>query len=371
LAGISAPTSEANPEITSSFDDQTSHVSGDLRNRLATYALDSPTGTQQRIDETLTPAPEVAIPQSMSSLRKQTAAEEISGESEEEAFDYRRRPVSRAKRTITTVLSSSQMEAITGAKRSKTDANVEPTGLLQSSLRKQFVREADKSEAALGINNDMMEVLSSEQVADICASVRETEGDAEMEANEIRDSIEDVDPEADIEEADEISDDVGSEDTPDAVEWFPVDNPTKSQRNIFKSRQTNTVHSLRTKANVTLDTIRSQFHVLRQARIPSSQQGTIPSAEYAESNEKAEERLSLTVSKEDFSKMRIVGQFNLGFIIAIRDHLDNDHEDVFIIDQHASDEKYNFEKLQAETVMQVQTLAKYSRSQVKKTKRSL
>ena len=57
--------------------------------------------------------------------------------------------------------------------------------------------------------------------------------------------------------------------------------------------------------------------------------------------------------------MRIVGQFNLGFIIAVRERqMDSDIEDVFIIDQHASDEKYNFERLQAETVMQVQNLAR-------------
>ena len=63
------------------------------------------------------------------------------------------------------------------------------------------------------------------------------------------------------------------------------------------------------------------------------------------------------MSKEDFSRMRIVGQFNLGFIIAVRERED-EIEDVFIIDQHASDEKYNFERLQAETVMQVQALAR-------------
>lgn len=37
--------------------------------------------------------------------------------------------------------------------------------------------------------------------------------------------------------------------------------------------------------------------------------------------------------------MKIIGQFNHGFVIARL------NEDVFIIDQHASDEKYNFEKL--------------------------
>lgn len=85
------------------------------------------------------------------------------------------------------------------------------------------------------------------------------------------------------------------------------------------------------------------------------------------SQETAEDRLSLTVTKDDFAKMRIIGQFNLGFILATRsseDDLNNtgagptsfSKDELFIIDQHASDEKINFERLQAETVVQNQRL---------------
>ncbi|KAF6825184.1 DNA mismatch repair protein pms2 [Colletotrichum musicola] len=74
----------------------------------------------------------------------------------------------------------------------------------------------------------------------------------------------------------------------------------------------------------------------------------------------AEEVLSLIISKSDFRRMKIVGQFNLGFIIAVRhasraDVMTADDE-LFIIDQHASDEKYNFERLQSTTVVQSQRL---------------
>lgn len=77
--------------------------------------------------------------------------------------------------------------------------------------------------------------------------------------------------------------------------------------------------------------------------------------------ETAEERLSLRVTKDDFAKMRIIGQFNLGFIIARRssqNHSDGlpSKDELFIIDQHASDEKFNFERLQSETVVQNQRL---------------
>ncbi|KAG5983332.1 hypothetical protein E4U55_000204 [Claviceps digitariae] len=78
----------------------------------------------------------------------------------------------------------------------------------------------------------------------------------------------------------------------------------------------------------------------------------------------AESKLSVMISKTDFAKMRVVGQFNLGFIIAIRPRPTNvavqdaidAHDELLIIDQHASDEKFNFEKLQANTVVQSQRL---------------
>ncbi|KAI1639856.1 hypothetical protein F4809DRAFT_593618 [Biscogniauxia mediterranea] len=81
--------------------------------------------------------------------------------------------------------------------------------------------------------------------------------------------------------------------------------------------------------------------------------------------EDAEEKLSLTISKSDFGKMKIIGQFNLGFILALRaaepgsNQADGRHtrdDELFIIDQHATDEKYNFERLQASTVVQSQRL---------------
>ncbi|KAI5302151.1 hypothetical protein KEM56_000988, partial [Ascosphaera pollenicola] len=85
-----------------------------------------------------------------------------------------------------------------------------------------------------------------------------------------------------------------------------------------------------------------------------------------ESEEQAENRLSLTVTKEDFEKMNVVGQFNLGFILAVRPGQCKEDgtwgkDELFIIDQHASDEKFNFERLQAETVVQNQRLVQPKR----------
>lgn len=75
--------------------------------------------------------------------------------------------------------------------------------------------------------------------------------------------------------------------------------------------------------------------------------------------EEAESRLSLTVTKSDFACMRIVGQFNLGFILAVRPGANpGDEDDIFIIDQHAADEKYNYERLQRTVTLQSQRLVR-------------
>ena len=55
--------------------------------------------------------------------------------------------------------------------------------------------------------------------------------------------------------------------------------------------------------------------------------------------------------KSEFANVRVVGQFNLGFIIVVRDNTD-----IFIVDQHASDEIYNFERLQKTTTLNKQPL---------------
>ncbi|XP_013909697.1 PREDICTED: mismatch repair endonuclease PMS2, partial [Thamnophis sirtalis] len=69
-------------------------------------------------------------------------------------------------------------------------------------------------------------------------------------------------------------------------------------------------------------------------------------------NKTAEDELRKEIRKEMFAKMDVVGQFNLGFIIAKL------KSDLFIIDQHATDEKYNFEMLQQHTVLEGQKLIK-------------
>lgn len=85
-------------------------------------------------------------------------------------------------------------------------------------------------------------------------------------------------------------------------------------------------------------------------------------------DDRATEALARVIDKSDFRSMDIVGQFNLGFIIGRRRKLDTPPstgpamggtlDDLFIIDQHAADEKYNFETLQETTKIESQRLFK-------------
>jgi len=105
-----------------------------------------------------------------------------------------------------------------------------------------------------------------------------------------------------------------------------------------------------------------QLHIREEAlKAYSNLASALPDDDALETKS-AEEKLSLTISKDDFAKMKVIGQFNLGFILASRAAKSDKNEvvttgdELFIIDQHASDEKYNFERLQSTTLVQSQRL---------------
>ncbi|KAK0455931.1 hypothetical protein EV421DRAFT_1749514 [Armillaria borealis] len=87
-----------------------------------------------------------------------------------------------------------------------------------------------------------------------------------------------------------------------------------------------------------------------------SRDSTSSSTKKSEFDDNDEAALSRVISKSDFSEMDIVGQFNLGFIVTRRRRGDDGMDDLFIVDQHAADEKYNFETLQETTIIRSQKL---------------
>ncbi|KAJ3236467.1 Mismatch repair endonuclease pms2 [Chytriomyces hyalinus] len=78
---------------------------------------------------------------------------------------------------------------------------------------------------------------------------------------------------------------------------------------------------------------KSQKHKLGLSAIKSKFEAGISKSQETE----AISELSRNISKRDFLEMRVLGQFNLGFIIV------DLRGDLFVVDQHASDEKYNYE----------------------------
>ncbi|KIJ19585.1 hypothetical protein PAXINDRAFT_68886 [Paxillus involutus ATCC 200175] len=83
--------------------------------------------------------------------------------------------------------------------------------------------------------------------------------------------------------------------------------------------------------------------------------------ETAAADNVASAALSRIISKADFEHMQILGQFNLGFIIVRKRNSapgggEAEMDDLFIVDQHAADEKWNFETLQEKTVIESQKL---------------
>ncbi|CAF4015349.1 unnamed protein product [Rotaria sp. Silwood2] len=70
-------------------------------------------------------------------------------------------------------------------------------------------------------------------------------------------------------------------------------------------------------------------------------------------NDEAEDELRRQIDKTDFERMYIIGQFNRGFIlVTLVDH----SSQLFIVDQHAADEIYNFHRLYEQTIVSRQPL---------------
>ncbi|KHJ32093.1 putative dna mismatch repair protein [Erysiphe necator] len=145
---------------------------------------------------------------------------------------------------------------------------------------------------------------------------------------------------------------------------LPEDKVNRSESLLKGLRKRNATLNLVQTVKTNVFEIKQQLESLEQ-RLLSFQKMPVLRKNRDVDHMAAEEKLSLKISKGDFSKMRIIGQFNLGFILASRSshNLHHSHEelhnfdDIFIIDQHASDEKYNFERLQATTIVQSQKLA--------------
>ncbi|KAK4134156.1 DNA mismatch repair protein MutL [Trichocladium antarcticum] len=147
----------------------------------------------------------------------------------------------------------------------------------------------------------------------------------------------------------------------------PTDEGEKRSETFVKgrSRRKDMTFNLSQEIKTSSGKIQQQMAALASRLPPPGSGGAETESKSGLDAPDAEEKLSLKITKSDFAKMRIVGQFNLGFILAVREAASspdaackdtNADDELFIIDQHASDEKYNFERLQATTTVQSQRL---------------
>lgn len=136
-------------------------------------------------------------------------------------------------------------------------------------------------------------------------------------------------------------------------------------RHLLKGSKMDTTLKLIHSLDISVAKIDSQFRSISETlNTYNRAQGLNNIAGSTIDSETAEELLSLTLNKSDFASMKIIGQFNLGFILASRSGISTKStssgnsaaDNLFIIDQHASDEKFNFERLQATTIVQSQRL---------------
>lgn len=96
---------------------------------------------------------------------------------------------------------------------------------------------------------------------------------------------------------------------------------------------------------------RSLLERIRMERVELHESSTRENKETLGDNLPDDNGQKVSLTKEDFLTMQVIGQFNLGFILATceKGHL-------WILDQHACDEIYNFERLCVETKLHEQKL---------------
>ncbi|KAH6567060.1 hypothetical protein BASA50_001379 [Batrachochytrium salamandrivorans] len=129
----------------------------------------------------------------------------------------------------------------------------------------------------------------------------------------------------------------------------------------FSSNRTKAVQDVLQNSLVTMDPILSLIHEDHEVVAPvdlSRMRSRFESRAIRSRTSSRSRQVSLDnklsvptfVCKSDFASMDIIGQFNLGFILVLHGNM------LFIVDQHASDEKYRYETLQRVAITTSQPL---------------
>ncbi|CAF1195553.1 unnamed protein product, partial [Adineta ricciae] len=124
---------------------------------------------------------------------------------------------------------------------------------------------------------------------------------------------------------------------------------------VPKSIQVTSYNSCEIKVKFDMTKLKKKYEVMSQnedvSSVISDHRFNIHLEE--DQNEEAEDELRRQIDKTDFERMSIIGQFNRGFILVTL--VDNSSQ-LFIVDQHAADEIYNFHRLYEQTTVSRQPL---------------
>ncbi|KAK7270208.1 hypothetical protein RIF29_23191 [Crotalaria pallida] len=136
-----------------------------------------------------------------------------------------------------------------------------------------------------------------------------------------------------------------------------LDSPKLSDWKTICGKMQFSFQYIKKKRDMGLSSLPSSKHRCGKANVSSCFTAATVKQSDLEIEEQKERALALATTeleklfkKEYFRRMKVIGQFNLGFIIGKLD------QDLFIVDQHAADEKYNFERLSQSTILNQQPL---------------
>lgn len=356
---------------------------------------------EQQPDSVKTPTPIAPLfhdgPQGPSATENETVTEHYSGVVQN-AFDRmrpRRDPLEMATITVGSKTTTSILGPSSSCKRRKVDSTpttpIRSTGLPNDATRQEFSssmrafaapgsdliksvgRPQSKSRVSrpyFGSASDDEEefrVTDSSPTASTRCDVDHDESPAESPSGPTYESSET--PSVEVDHDDDYLDDEGKKAREEAIvaelikqaeekAALPSQDNVRRANQILKGRgQKDSTTKLMQMIDASVERIDQQLQALETALQAFANYSFSPTSTSPSEEASAEERLSLTVSKADFADMHIIGQFNLGFILVVRaPSPSSPNSDLFIIDQHASDEKRNFERLQANTMVQNQRL---------------
>ncbi|KAK4512711.1 MFS domain-containing protein [Mucor velutinosus] len=243
---------------------------------------------------------------------------------------------SSSKRSMSSVISSSLMNYVSKKPRVDVAAGGDDIAIAVSGQDTSMLVDASSSAASEATEMEVDELDESSEEADTDAEPSKISKSSGQEPDQFDSTTEESVPGTDLRE------------------YVPTVSNVSSFKGLWR-----TVGRTKTVKSIDLAALRkSQPAIItpNEAYASQSVQTSVQvlqnaSVKNTDDNEKATKALSRVISKPDFARMEVLGQFNLGFMITALDD-----QDLYIIDQHASDEKYNFETLQQTTHIKGQRL---------------